>query len=247
MSEVTEQCLTWPEIEQTLAVCERVLLWGRPGTGKTYSAVHAPRPEGSPLFMVTATEETPAAELRGMFVPSGGGEFKWVDMVFLAWWEQGGRLVIDEVGRLSNDAVSLSLATFNDSSVAQMSLPNGKTVRPNRDVWRQVIGTTNSHPDDMCTALVERLFPPIQVDYPHDDAFNVLPASLRDAARNAVLSGRRDASASLRSWLSMAKLRTQFCERAKMSVDAATDLAAKAVWGNAAQPIVDAIKLVAAK
>ena len=58
----------WGEVEAALASGLHVLLWGRPGTGKTYAARRLAL-GGREVYGLTVTADTSAAELRGHWVP----------------------------------------------------------------------------------------------------------------------------------------------------------------------------------
>src|SRR5574339_225733 len=93
----------WELIEKLLESesVRSLYLYGPPGVGKTYSAYHKGRLNNG-LYAVTLTEETPAAELRGHFIPKGG-EMIWHDGPFVKALKQGARLVVNEVTHASAD------------------------------------------------------------------------------------------------------------------------------------------------
>ena len=64
--------LDWAFIETVLGSTEvrTVYLYGPPGIGKTFSAYHAGRVDDG-VYAITLTEDTPAAELRGHYLPRG--------------------------------------------------------------------------------------------------------------------------------------------------------------------------------
>jgi hypothetical protein len=116
-------------------------------------------------------------------------------------------------------------------------------------VWRQVVATTNAAPADLLPALRDRLHPAVLIDVPHTRAFDLLPADLRVAARNAVMAagenGERDETHALRAWLVFARLRESL-QTAGMAPTRALTLASAAVWADRATAVVDAIRLTLA-
>jgi len=69
------QC--WRDFEAVLdAGLDRVLLYGRPGTGKTYSALTHNVPEGG-SYRLTCTEDMTSADVAGCFMPAKDG-FEWL-------------------------------------------------------------------------------------------------------------------------------------------------------------------------
>ena len=144
----------WAFVERVLAspVADAVYVWGPPGTGKTFAACHADR-GGRELFNVTLTPETPAAELRGFFVPRGV-EFVWQDGVFVEAMRKGARLVINEVAHASADVLAILHPLLESRETARLTLPNLETVVPAPGF--QVVCTDNLPPDHLPPALRDR-------------------------------------------------------------------------------------------
>ncbi len=217
----------WDTAEVVMPHCDRTLLYGPPGTGKTTAANYS----GSPMavYNVTLTEEMPAAELRGHFVPKGG-EFVWHDGPAMQAYRNGGRLVLNEIDRGSSDALIFCYALLDDPGISKISLPNGEHVLPHPDFT--VVATMNGEPEDLPEALQDRFRVRLLIDKPHPDAMKSLPDDLRAAAKNSV-SGSGDSRVSFRSWKSFADLRDAIDE----------EVAARAVFGPRAQSILDTLKL----
>jgi len=77
---------------------DRVILFGPPGTGKTYCGLtHGDTEAGA--FRLVCTEDMTNADVTGSFMLEKG-DFKWVAGSALKAWDgngtQGGRLVVDE-------------------------------------------------------------------------------------------------------------------------------------------------------
>jgi MoxR-like ATPase len=217
----------WTIASAVLGHSPRVLLHGPPGTGKTYAATRLGLPPGQTVASCTLTPETPAAELRGFFVPRGN-EFVWQDGPATTAWRTGGRLVLNEIDRATGDLLSFLLPICDDPLFAQLTLPNNETVRPS--LGFTVVATMNSVPDDLDFALLDRFPVRIHIDEVAPGALNSLPADLRDiAARSGVLAdpARR---VSFRTWSEFAKLRSAVGQ----------EVAARAVFGNRTDDIVNA-------
>lgn len=144
------QLVSWKEIEEIADVLgdarKHAILTGPPGRGKTTLA----KRKGT--YSVTLTPETPAAELRGHFVPKGG-EFVWHDGPAIRAWREGSRFVIDEIDAASGDCMVFLHILLDDPAMAKMTLPTGETLSPAPGF--HCIATTNAK--DLSTVLSEAL------------------------------------------------------------------------------------------
>src|SRR5215813_4051841 len=84
----------WDKVKLALNGWPRVLLFGPPGTGKSYAAATLGLHPAQEVFTCTLTPETPAAELRGGFLPAGGANWGWLHGPAISAWLAGGRLVL---------------------------------------------------------------------------------------------------------------------------------------------------------
>ena len=229
----------WEVAEAVIASTPRVLLRGKPGTGKTYHAVTAGLTPGQKVYSVTMTEETPAAEIRGHYVPKGN-EFIWVDGPAIRAWREGARLVINEIDRASEDVLSLLYAILDDPEFAALTLPTNETVRPAEGF--SVVATMNGIPQDLPDALQDRLPVDIEITDVNPNAINRLPADLREPARNTALAKSDARGISIRMWLEFASLREKL--PSVMNDDqAGLEIAAQAIFGDKAADALMALEV----
>ena len=208
-----------------------MLLSGPPGTGKTYAALTLGLRPDHKVYRVQITDETPAAEARGFYVPRGG-KFVWQDGPGLLAMRAGGRLILDEIGRASGDFMSFALALLDDPASCRITLPSGETVSPAPGY--SVVCTSNDPPEALPEALRDRLVVRVEIPEPNPAAFAHLPADIRAVAENLARSGQDDRRISLRAWLEFARLRSVI----------APDIAAMAVFGPESGPeLLAAIKI----
>lgn len=223
----------WQVAEAAIAHSSRVLLVGPPGTGKTYAAAKFGIGNRS-VYATTLTEEMPAAELRGHFVPKGD-HFEWMDGPALTAWRQGARLVLNEIDRASGDVLTFLMVILDDPETAMVTLPTGETVRPSSAF--SVVATMNGNIlNDLTAGLRDRFSVTIEIDEVHPDALALLPAPLRAAARNTTLVDEAARRLSVRVWYEFVRLRALLGE----------EIAAHACFGKRAQDAMNALKIGAA-
>ena len=189
--------LVWNLVTTAMKVSNRVLLWGPPGVGKTYTAMHSPGSHKT-THSVTLTEETPAAELRGHYIPKGN-KFVWTDGPAITAWRNGDRLVLNEIGEAGADLLTFLYAICDDPEFARITLPTGEMVKPEEGF--QVIATTNEPPEVLSAALRDRFIPTIHIFAPPTEALDQF-SHLRDAVKETTNTRDQGAAAlSLRQWL----------------------------------------------
>jgi len=227
----TPEC--WSLFDAVIEHCDRLLLHGPSGTGKTRQALSTGLRQGQQAAHVILTEETPAAELRGTWVPTGD-RFEWRDGAVVATWRVGDRLVLDEIDHASGDVMSLLMAITDAQETARMILPTLETVRPTHGF--SVIATMNGDPDQLPPGLRDRFTVAIEIDAVHPAALAALPDRVRRAAMaTALLPAERRLS--VRAW-------NQFALLASKVGDA---IAAAAVFGRPrAKDVLDALQLASA-
>ena len=229
----------WEVADAVMSVSRRVLLRGKPGTGKTYHAVNSALPDGQKVYQITMTEETPAAEIRGHYTVKGG-DYVWSDGPAIMAWREGARLVINEIDRASEDCLSLMYALLDDPEFAQLTLPTGETVRPAKGF--QVIATMNGRPDDLPDALQDRLPVDIEITGVNPEALERLPEDLREPALNTALAKSDARGVSIRMWLEFAHLRESLPAALREDQNS-LEIAAQAVFGDNYRDALNALTI----
>ena len=195
--------ITWALIERVLGsptLC-RIYLWGKPGIGKTWCAYHKGR-IGRGVYAITLTQEMPASELRGHYLPKGD-HFEWHDGPVIRAMREGARLVINEILHASDDVLAFLFPILEFEETARLTLPTGETVMPAPGF--HVVLTDNAAPDDLPAPLRDRFDALLEINEPHPEALARLPDALREVARRgfAIDDDRR---VSIRGWLAVARL-----------------------------------------
>ena len=206
----------WTDIETILETGVHVVLFGPPGTGKTRVAT------SEKSYSITLTMETPAAELRGHFIPKGT-EFIWHDGPAIRAWREGSRLVLNEIDQASGDAMTFLHAILDDPEVARLTLPSGETLRPT--LGFHVVATTNAMDLSMVLpeALLDRFAIRILVNSPHPKALLSLNNQGLAELVTKTIGNKQSSRISLRQALVFERLKDK---------GISIDMASKVVFGS---------------
>jgi len=227
------QC--WQDVEDALAAgIDRLILFGPPGTGKTYAGLTLGNVSRG-AFRVVCNEDMTAADITGHYKPAAD-EWKWQDGQVVKAWQgdglNGGRVVADEIDRASGDVLSLLLAMFDTPDSATWEHPNdGRIIRPLPGF--SVVMTTNIEDmRELPQALKDRFPVAIRINEPHPNGLLTLPEDLRPAAQ-ASADADPARRFSLRAFQAYAKLRDKM----------GRERAAKLIFGSQAESILDALAI----
>jgi hypothetical protein len=220
----------WEMCEAVIGRSERVLLYGVSGTGKSYAARKA-NLNGTEVYSVSLTDETPAAELRGHY-GLRGGEYEWMDGPCVKAWRRGSRLVLNELEKASGDSQTFLLGILDDFEIAQQTLPTGEMITPTEGF--HVIATMNGNPEeDLEPALRDRFPCCININSVAPGALKNLPTDVRKAAVNTGLVKDPQRKISVRVWNEFVRLRDEFGEQ----------FAASCVFGNKSKTALNHLKV----
>lgn len=223
----------WLEVQEALeAGLDRLILFGPPGTGKTYAGLNYGDVERG-AWRLVCTDDMTNASVDGAWMPNERGTFSWhLGTAIKAWngnGEQGGRLVVDEIDKAGGDVFATLLAMTDTIDSAKWEHPETGEVFVPRNGYSVVMTTNVEDMDELPEALKDRFPVAIRIDRPHPEALLRLSRDLRDYAVRMADAG--DRRVSLRTFMAFDKLRKGMGDKK----------AAELVFRHRAQNILDAI------
>lgn len=201
---------TWGLVAAALQHSSSALLFGGPGTGKTFKAVTDLG--GRLVLRHTFTQDQPSAAVMGHWVQRAtpmGPQLEWQDGPALKAWRESHqnpvRLVLDEIQKVGEDALGIVHTLLDDETSAAITLPTGETVR--RGPFLQVVGTMNGTPDELDPALRSRFRAKVFVGVVNPEALERLPDALRSVVAGIIEGGEDPlAEEGIRPWLGFVEL-----------------------------------------
>jgi hypothetical protein len=197
----------WDDLNAALeAGADRVLLYGKPGTGKTHFALTKHLDwfgRTRNAYRVLCSPDMTTADIDGLWKPSKD-EWNFVTGSALRAWAHGDRLILDELDQASGDVLTaLLLICDSDGSAVREHPETGERMSPKSGF--EIIATTNAERlSDLPANLMDRFPIRIDINEVNPEAIEKLPDSLQHVARQ--YANRSTDRYSLRSFFAFDKM-----------------------------------------
>lgn len=260
---------SWEEVEDTVTLSRRNLLYGPPGLGKTtilHKIAERESAEGNPveIYSINLHDESTVAELIGHFLPVGD-RFIWQDGPVLAAWRkshtQEAWLIVDEIDLASGGVLSIMRGIANDEDVARISIPNQALAGLTDEAMAEmlldghgqehvspgpgfkIVATMNGSPDDLDAPLLDRFDTQWHVVEPHPQAIASLSKDLRTIAERSCKERDDKRRYSLRSWMAFDRLRGKMQKRdPKRKLESIEEVCGRAVWSERSADVLAGLR-----
>jgi MoxR-like ATPase len=227
------QC--WQDFNDVVeAGIDRVILFGPPGTGKTYAGLNMGNTDAG-AWRLVCTEDMTNFDVTGGFLPGAEGSFDWHDGAAIKAWRgngiAGGRLVVDEIDKAGGDVFATLLAMTDTVESAKWENPANGRIESPKEGFSVVMTTNIENMEELPSALKDRFPCAIRINEPHPNALVNLPENIREYARKMADAGERRIS--LRQFYAYGQL-------AKMHDK---ERAANLIFGDKAEAFLDAVRV----
>ena len=228
------QC--WQDFNDVLqAGIDRVILFGPPGTGKTFAGLNSGIDDDSGAWRLVCTEDMTNFDVTGGFLPDREGSFKWHDGSAIKAWRgngiTGGRLVVDEIDKAGGDVFATLLAMTDTVESAKWENPATGRRKSPREGFSVIMTTNIENMEELPSALKDRFPCAIRINEPHPDALLDLPTNIREYARKMADAG--DRRISLRQFYAYGQLKSSWGD----------ERAAELIFGERAESFLDAVAI----
>lgn len=208
--EGTTEMTCWEQADFAMSNgCDRILLYGIPGTGKTYFGLNYHKSEKQKGYRLICTEEMTDGDIIGSYRQTDEGIWRYREGLALRAWREGARLVIDEINRVNGDIESRLMSIIDSQESASWEHPDtGEIFYPKAGGF-SVVATMNGEPEDLAPAILDRLVVRCEITEAHPDGINRLPEYLQKIARECTNKEAGSLRYSLRSFLAFAQMYEQ--------------------------------------
>ena len=217
-----------------IAGVDRIVLFGPPGTGKTFAGLTMGNTSAG-AFRMVCTEDMTNGDVTGSFMPNSNGSFSWVAGAALKAWDGdgtvGGRLIADEIDKAGGDVAATLLAMLDGEDSASWEHPETGRIHRPKPGFSAVMTTNIENMEELPPALLDRFPVRVRIDQPHPNALERISRDLRSIAVSLADAGPRRVS--MRTLMAFDKIRKVHGE----------ERAATIVFGDRAEDILDGMKV----